>query len=182
MRKTLLFVAASAAAFALMPATALAKHSDRHHHRRGHHVLVHHRNFGGDQGQGGNADQAQPAATVVSFTNGVLTIRANDGNTASGKVTDGTELECVAPEPAEMQSHDHGGDNRGGDNGQGDDDRGQGDDEAAQMCTTADLVPGAMVQNARLSITNAGATWDKVELIAQSSSSTSVTDTDSDGD
>jgi hypothetical protein len=183
MRKTLLIVAASAATFALAPATALAKHNERHHHRRGHHVRVHHESFGGDQGQPGDTNQAQPAATVVSFTNGVLTIRANDGNTASGQVTNGTELDCVGAEPAEMRNHDHGGgDNRGGDNGQGDDDRGddqgQGDDEAAQMCTTADLVPGAMVQDARLSISGAGAVWDKVELVTPSTSSTSTSGDD----
>ena len=102
----MLIVVASGALLALVPATALAKHNDRRH--RHHHARVHHRSFGGDPGQQGNGNQAQPAATVVSFTNGVLTIRANDGNTASGEVTNATELRCEAQEPAEMQNHDRG--------------------------------------------------------------------------
>ena len=44
-------------------------------------------------------------------------------------------------------------------------------DEANEMCTTADLVPGAVVQKAELAISGAGATWDEVELMAQSSGS-----------
>jgi len=178
MKKTFLIVVASAALIALVPATALAKHNERSHHHRGHHARVHHRTFGHDVGQPGN--QGQPAGTVVSFTNGVLTIMAGDGNTASGKVTTATEIECAAQEPAEMEHHDrgHGGNGRD-DNGRGDD---QGDDngndsdndEANRMCTSADLTPGAVVQEAELRIsTAAGAVWDKVELVTQSSSSDS---------
>ena len=143
----------------------------------------------------------------MSFTNGVLTIKAGDGNMASGKVTNATELRCEQQEPAGMQSHDRGrgdngggGDNDRGDNDQGDNDRGdnargdndrgdndrgdnqdnQGDndndndndnDEANQMCTTANLVPGAIVQKAELRISGAGAVWDEVELVTQSSGS-----------
>jgi hypothetical protein len=181
MKKVLLIVVASAALIAVVPATALAKHNDRRHHHRQHHARVHHRTFGHDQGNVGNS---QPAGTVVSFTNGVLTIMANDGNTASGKVTTATEIKCEAQEPAEMQSHDRGrggdggGDNnRGGDNDQGDDqgdDQGGNDndlDEANEMCTTADLTPGAVVQKAELRISGAGAVWDEVELVSQSSQS-----------
>ena len=32
------------------------------------------------------------------------------------------------------------------------------------MCTTTDLTPGAIVQNAELRISGAGAVWDEVEL------------------
>jgi hypothetical protein len=206
MKKVLMIVVASAASIALVPATALAQHNDRrHHHDRGRHARVHHRTFGHDQGNQGNN---QPAGTVVSFTNGVLTIKASDGNMASGKVTNATELRCEQQEPAGMQSHDRGrgdnggggdnnrGDNDQGDNDQGDNDRGdndrgdndrgdndrgdndrgdnQGDndndnDEANQMCTTANLVPGAIVQKAKLRISGAGAVWDEVELVTQSS-------------
>jgi len=172
MRKALLVTAVSCALIALVPATALAKHGDRRHHHRVHHARVHHRTFGHDQG---NGIQGQPAGTVVSFTNGVLKIMANDGNTASGRVTNATELKCEAAEPAEFEHHDRGrGDDRGGDNDRGDhgDDDGDNDnDEANEMCTTADLVPGAVVQKAELAISVAGATWDEVELMAQSSGS-----------
>jgi len=177
MKKVLLIVVASAALIALVPATALAKHNDRRHHHRGrHHARVHHRSFGHDEG---NPVDNQPAGTVVSFTNGVLTIMANDGNTASGEVTSATEIKCEQPEPAEMEHHDRGhGDNGGGDdNGRGDDqgdDNGNDDndnDEANEMCTTADLTPGATVQKAELRISSAGAVWDEVELVSQSSPS-----------
>jgi hypothetical protein len=168
MRKVLLIAIASCALIALVPATAFAKHGDRRHHHHAHHARVH-RTFGHDQG---NGIQGQPAGTVVSFTNGVLTIMANDGNNASGTVTSATELRCERAGPAEPEHHDRG---RGGDGG-GDNDRGkdQGDndnDEANEMCTTADLAPGAVVQEAKLAISPAGATWDEVELIAQSSGS-----------
>ena len=191
-----MIVVASAAVIALVPATALAQHNDRrHHHHRGHHAQVHHRTFGHDAGNQGNN---LPAGTVVSFTNGVLTIKASDGNIASGEVTNATELRCEQQEPAGMQSHDRGrgdngggGDNDRGDNNQGDNDRGdnqgdndrgdsQGDndndnendnDEANQMCTTANLAPGAIVQKAELRISGAGAVWDEVELVTQSSGS-----------
>ena len=186
MKKVLLMVVASGALFALVPASALAKHNDRRHHH--HHARVIH---------------VTPAGTVVSFTNGVLTIKANDGNVASGRVTNATELRCEQQEPAEIQSHDRGrggdidrgdndrgdndrgdndradndrADNDRGDNDRGDNDRGddQGDndnDEANEMCTTADLAPGAVVQRAELRISGAGAVWDDVELVTQSSGS-----------
>jgi len=175
MRKLLLIVVASGALLALSPATALAQH----HGRRHHHVRVHHKTFGSDTTA---TTPAQPTATVVSFVNGVLTIKANDGNTASGMVTADTEIECQAPDTSGMQSHDQGGGDNGGGNWQGGQDQGQGDGQGNQTCTTADLIPGAMVQEAQLSISDAGAEWDKVELITQPSSSTLVPDTDNDGD
>jgi hypothetical protein len=171
MRKALLVTAASCALIALVPGTALAKHGDHRHRHRAHHARVHHRTFGHDQG---NGIQGQPAGTVVSFTNGVLTIMTNDGKTASGRVTNATELKCEAAEPAEFEHHDRGrGDDRGGnDRGDHGDDNGDNDnDEANETCTTADLVPGAVVQKAELAISGAGATWDEVELMAQSSGS-----------
>ena len=100
MRKASLVTAAGCASIALLPATALAKHGDRRHHHRAHRARVHHRTFGDDQR---NGIEGQPAATVVSFTNGVLTIMANDGKTASGRVTNATELHCEAAEQAEFE-------------------------------------------------------------------------------
>ena len=61
-------------------------------------------------------------------------------------------------------THDRGrGDDAGGGNDQGDNDN--------ETRTTAALVPGAVVHEARLAISGAGATWDEVELIPQSSGS-----------
>jgi hypothetical protein len=179
MKKVLLIVVASAALIALVPATALAKHGDRRHHRGHHHAQVHHRTFGHDEN---NQNNNTPAGTVVSFTNGVLTIVANDGNTASGKVTNATEIKCEQQEPAEFEHHDRGrGDDGGDDNDRGDDngnDQGDNDndndnDKANEMCTTADLTKGAVVQKAELRITSAGGVWDEVELVSQPSNSSS---------
>lgn len=92
----------------------------------------------------------------------------------SGRVTDATELKCEGAQATAMHDDgDHGG---GGDNsGQqsGDDNGDQGDNsgdlaenqgENEQLCTTASLTPGAVVQEAELSVSSAGAIWDKIEL------------------
>jgi hypothetical protein len=130
------------------------------------------------------ATPSSPAGTVASFTGGVLTIMLADKSTVSGKVTEQTELECQSPAPtASASSHDGGDDgdrhdssgstssqqagSQSGDDEQGDDqDDDQGDDEqgAQQSCTTAALETGAVVQEAELSISSAGAVWHKVEL------------------
>jgi hypothetical protein len=61
----------------------------------------------------------------------------------------------------------HNGDNEGsGDNERAGDDEGSGDDEGTRgPCTTAALVPGAVVREAELSIGGAGAVWDHIELM-----------------
>jgi hypothetical protein len=108
-------------------------------------------------------------------------IKLNDGSIVSGAVTDQTELECIAPAPT-SQSSDGGGDggdglssNSGGDDGgtssSGDDDGGGGDDDGNQMCTTAALTNGTPVAEANLEISSNGATWDSVELVTASASS-----------
>ena len=127
----------------------------------------------------------ESAGMITSFTNEVLTITLKDGTTVSGKVNEKTEIECAPTAPtASASSHDGGGDGGsqggqgqlgsqqeggqpgqdGGNDGQGQD---QGDDngEASQQrCTTAALVPGAVVGEAELSVGGAGAAWDKVQL------------------
>lgn len=177
MRRILLSVVACCAVIAIVPASALAH---RGHHKR-HHARVHHRTFGHDWSQSSNSGTStstssdQNAGTVASFTGGVLTIALNNGQTVSGDVTSDTEIECQAPDTSSgMQSHesgDGGGDNQG-DNNQGDDDQGQGDDDnGSASCSSADLTPGTVVHEARLSLSGAGATWDKVELVTASASS-----------
>lgn len=131
------------------------------------------------------ATASSPAGTVASFTGGVLTITLADKSTVSGKVTEQTELECQSPAPtASASSHDGGDDgdrhdsststssqqagSQSGDDDQGEDDQGEdhGDDDqgAQHSCTTAALVTRAVVQEAELSISSAGAVWRKVEL------------------
>lgn len=191
MKRTLVTLLMSAAVAIAAPSVALATHH-KHHHSRHHHSArthrgVRHKRFGkSDQGPSSNSQQA---GTVTSFANGVLTITLNDGTTVSGAVTDQTELDCMAP--AQNQG-DNGGDDNGGamtnsrndggggsSSGSGDDnggDSGSGDDNGGgddgnQMCSTAALTPGTPVAEANLEISSTGASWDKVELITASSSS-----------
>lgn len=124
----------------------------------------------------------EPAGTVASFTNGVLTIKLTDGSMVSGKVNENTQIECPSVAPTATMADDHGASQSGdgsGDHGSGDgsgpsgeqggrDDgsdggNDDGNDEAAQ-CTSAALVSGAVVHEAELSVGSAGAVWEKVEL------------------
>ncbi len=178
MRRVLLTVIACCAVIAIVPAAALAHgHHHKRHHHRAHHARV--RQFGHDQSQGTVQGQDQNAATVTSFTGGVLTITLNNGQMVSGDVTGDTEIECqgVENDTSSLRSHDrHGGDGGGddqGDNNQGDDDN----DENNAACSSADLTPGTVVHEARLTISSAGATWDKVELVTASAA-----DNDNDDD
>jgi hypothetical protein len=177
MRRIVLTVVACCAVIAIVPASALA-HGDHHkrQHHRGHHGRVRDESWGGGtQSQG--TGQSQDAGTVQSFTGGVLTIALTGGQTVSGQVTNDTEIECQAAEESSgsWQSHDHGGDNGGGSSG--DDDQGQGDDDNGNAsCDSSALTPGAMVHEASLRISSAGAVWDKVELATQSSQSSTGSD------
>ena len=189
MRKILLSVVACCAVIVILPASALAHgHQHKRHHHRSHHAQVHHRQFGSDQVGVNNQDQN--AGTVQSFTGGVLTIALNNGQMISGQVTGDTEIECEAVENdmSSLRSHDRNGDgdrgdnngDRGDDNGndQGDNDQGHGDDDnGGAMCTSSDLTPGTVVHEAKLRISSAGATWDKVELVTASAA-----DKDNDND
>jgi hypothetical protein len=174
MRKIMLTVVATCAVVAFIPASALAHgHGRRHHHAR-----IHHRQFGHAWGQAGNTTPTNPTATpdagtVQSFTNNVLTIALANGQTVSGTVTPDTEIECQAADMSATpgwQSHDHGG----GD-GPGDDDNGQGDDdnENAQNCDTSALTAGTVVHEARMTVSGAGANWDKIELVTTPTASPS---------
>jgi hypothetical protein len=186
MRKVLFSVLVGVAVLALAPAAALAR-GDHHRHHRKHarHARIRHDRFGSDQSQPTAPGAAQDAGTVQSFNNqGVLTILLNDGSTVTGRVTNATELKCEAG-PADEMNREHGrrgaeGDRSGnGDrNGNGDqgDDQGrddQGDDqgedqgEGAAMCSTANLTPGAVVREAELTVSTAGAIWNQVELDSQ---------------
>jgi hypothetical protein len=131
------------------------------------------------------------AGTVTSFTGGVLTITLANGTTVSGMVTADTRIDCVRANdpndpndpmgdnsrrdggPGPSGSGDNGGQNGQGDgngdnNGRGDD-NGQGDDndpgdDNMQACQTTALVAGATVRDAELSISQFGATWERVDL------------------
>jgi hypothetical protein len=186
MRRIMFTILACTALSVAVPAVASAHNGQRDHHKR-HHVRHekfvghrHDRDFGNDM----------VAGTVTSFTNNVLTVTLNNGNTVSGLVTDNTEVKCENPADNDNNGDndvehgdrvaDHGpggGDNggNGGDNGdRGDDNGNRGDDnDNNNMCTIA---PGMGVRDASLRINGAGSFWDEVELV---SSTTSTTPTDS---
>jgi hypothetical protein len=183
MRRALFTIMASVAVFAFVPATAMARKHHRHHH---HHARVHHRSharlrrFGHFTAPGSQGTPTTPpptdqtAGTVTSFdsTTGQLVITLADGTTTeSGMVTSDTEIECQATGGDDsMRLDGDGGGSSGGDNGdQGDDngnDNGDDDngDDNGQNCSSANLVPGAVVLGAELKIGSSGAVWDKIEL------------------
>jgi hypothetical protein len=176
MRRIMLSAVASVAVVALVPASALASHHHKRHHRRAHHARVHHarvRRFG-DVSSSSTTPPSTTTPTAVgtvdSFTNGVLTIKLNDGSTVSGAVTNDTELECEAAQPMGTVHEDgDSGEHGGGDNhnGSGGEDNGGGEDqgEQNQNCTSANLMTGATVGAAELRLSSAASTWEKVDLI-----------------
>lgn len=71
-------------------------------------------------------------------------------------------------EPGDDHGGEEAGDDNGGDNsGPGSENSGPGggdDEDQGGNCTTADLVPGAVVQEAELKVANGQATFEEVEL------------------
>jgi hypothetical protein len=146
-----------------------------------------------DDGVMDGEDNAGTIASFDSET-GKLAINLFGGETISGLVDEGTEIKCEdhsgasasneGPGSGEAEPGDdnggetepgddnggqeEAGDDRGGDNsgpGSQDSGPGRGDDEdAAGACTTADLVPGAVIQEAELKVANGQATFEEVEL------------------
>jgi hypothetical protein len=135
-----------------------------------------------DSDDDGVVDGEENAGTIQSFDpeTGRLVIDLFGAETVSGLVTAETEIECEDEHTTASASHEgedtsgeeehgeeHGEDEPGDDDGdhsgpggsEGEDDNGGGAD-----CTTADLVPGAVVQEAELKIANGTATFEEVEL------------------
>jgi hypothetical protein len=131
----------------------------------------------------GIPDGEENAGTIKTFDPGTgeLTIELFGAKTISGLVTEETEIKCEnenssASASDSNQGEDNSGDeqgqegqeneeNPGDDNGDessgpaGEDDNGDG-----SSCTAADLVPGAVVQQAELRVANGTATFEEVEL------------------
>jgi hypothetical protein len=126
-------------------------------------------------------------------TTGKLVINLFDNDTISGLVTEETEIKCEGvdssssasassgePEPGDDhgdhseepgddngQGNQPGDDNGGGDSGRGSSNSGsdgQDDNGGEGDCTTADLTPGTVVQQAELEVQNGAATFHEVEL------------------
>lgn len=186
------------------PGVALAGHGHHHHHKgraKAHHARVRFEHFGAatqasdttTSSQGGPKEGtplAQPSAgsdenagTVVSFEKEVLTIRLGDGSTVSGKVTSGTEIECVkAPTATASQT----GDDKGEDEGSGDkessgekedqsqtegskEDSGDGEDSTTSSeeapCGASALKEGVVVREAELKVSSSGSEFESIELV-----------------
>jgi hypothetical protein len=143
----------------------------------------------GSSGSGASSGQ-ENAGTIASFDGTTLTINLNDGHTLSGQVTSSTEIECSQGESQEdseegeqgdsedqsddqsqpggqVQPQDQGG--QSGDQGQSGDSQDQSDDEQGEgsddgTCTTAALVPGAIVHEADLEAGPGGEVFRSVHL------------------
>jgi hypothetical protein len=134
-------------------------------------------------------DNEEQAGVVRSFQNGVLTIDELNGGSVSGNVDNSTEIECgdrneVQDDDAnddnaggnDQRDHEDGsgdtgqtntqaGDNEPGDNENENENEQGDDDQGLNQCSTADLVPGAKVHEAKLSVNSTGHHFDKIELM-----------------
>jgi hypothetical protein len=94
-----------------------------------------------------------------------------DDNGGEGEVEPGDDNGGHGEEAGD----DNGGGDQGEDNsGPGSDNSGPGhdgdDDHGARICTTAELVPGAVVEEAELQVENGQATFEEVELSGKTAS------------
>jgi hypothetical protein len=183
MRRYLFAVLAGLMLLAALPAASVARPAHRTRHHRRHDRVLHFR----DHRQAPSSPKtpsspiSQDAGTVQTFTNGVLTIKLNDGSTVSGMVTQNTEIECNAmnhdftrddggPGPSGNGGDGHNGGDQGDQGNQGNQgDRGDqgdnhGEDNDNQNCLMALQMPGALVRDATLTETGTGAIWDRVDL------------------
>jgi hypothetical protein len=117
MRRILFAVLVSSALVAALPATALARHAHRSHHHANHRKpRIRHETFGSnDTAVSGSTSSPneQNAGTVALFKNGTLTLAVGNSS-VSGAVTNGTRLECRAPETGNTEAARDRGDDHGG--------------------------------------------------------------------
>jgi hypothetical protein len=135
-----------------------------------------------DSDNNGIPDGQEHAGTVGTINGDMVTINLFGGGSVTGKVTPQTEIECdTGGDDNGDGTGDHGdngerslrhndeGDNQG--NGNNGDDNGENHNSGSdhegdtQSCPPGTLKEGAVVQEAELSLTNAGAVFQKIELV-----------------
>jgi hypothetical protein len=127
-----------------------------------------------DSDDNGIQDGQEHAGTVGTISGEMVTINLFGGGSVTGKVTPQTEVECdTGGDDNGDGTGDHGdsnerslrADDEGGDDGHGDN-HGDGDNEGdTQSCPAGALKEGAVVQEAELDLTSAGAVFEKIDLV-----------------
>jgi hypothetical protein len=175
-------------------AVAAATHHDGRHDHHAHHANRHRRSiqhahavkFGAPvvpiAASGASAPPASApsptssAATIVSFTNGTLTIRLVDGSMVSGRVSEETEIACqpIGPQQSDSSGGPGPGDDQARDDNDGRDDNDEkqdneearnDDNDNERRCTAAALLAGVVVREAELRVSGAGAVWEELEML-----------------
>jgi hypothetical protein len=114
-------------------------------------------------------DEVNPAGTIASFDNGVLTITLGNGQSVSGRVTADTKIECEDEDEATaMAAHDGGDDNSGtGSSSSGREEENEVENEVAvedRACGTDALKQGTTVKEAEAKLTSNGLVLGEIEL------------------
>ena len=114
-------------------------------------------------------DEVNPAGTIASFDNGVLTITLGNGQSVSGRVTADTKIECEDEDEATaMAAHDGGDDNSGpGSSSSGREEENEVENEVEdedRACETDALKQGATVKEAEAKLTSNGLVFGEIEL------------------
>ena len=114
-------------------------------------------------------DEVNPAGTIASFDNGVLTITLGNGQSVSGRVTADTKIECEDEDEATaMAAHDGGDDNSGpGSSSSGREEENEVENEVEdedRACETDALKRGATVKEAEAKLNSNGLVFGEIEL------------------
>jgi len=144
-----------------------------------------------DRDEDRDEDELEFSGTILSFADGILTIRASSGQTVTGQVTDATRISCEAERAASREGDDNSGSSNSGSgsgsnsgsaasgSGSGHTDEGdgsnsgpgpnsgpgrEGDRRPDVPCGREVLVAGARVDEAELHSSPSGAVFTEVEL------------------
>jgi hypothetical protein len=120
-----------------------------------------------DANHDGIDDADEQSGVIDSFdaATGKLTVKLVNGDSLTGTVNSGTEIECEAPATTRHDGEDNSGPGSGDDNqGDDNDDQGENENENEGNCGTGALTQGTIVREADLRLTSAGAVFEEIEL------------------